>query len=676
MSGTDRSVNSVQEPIEETLAYMPHDYSKDERLQLNRSTDTEEVKYLRGLKIAKRLLMQEQDPRKLTLGYYYCAKPPASLSKFREEDRYFSRSLKIKNPFIYLEDQYKPEVQSFVENENLYTYQSLACDRDYQKVLKGLLDRYNQKVFEYSADHKINRVFSYEGLAYKDLSSAELDEHNRLVFSNKEELEEIAQSVVEESTTEKSESVSEDHSLGSNVIFMPEYNAMTVINNESHKYGYEIVPFFFMKFKNKISVESAEKTKEDINKALEKEEYKVLYEHLVFPNLVKPYLKNEIIIAKATQQGTDVVKLTYDLKSNRVVSKRIVFLPLGNEVKYIETDENGIISLVSSTFESSELRFYNKQMKQIFYKKLTSPYVKSIKKENSYLVLEVALDTNQNVYKFDVQNLKFEKVTYDVSTDRHVQRKKQTYRAVKNEIYPYVSFQNKDVTPQFILLSFYGGFFSTTDKQLSTSESYLVSKGAVVVKTFLRGDRDLGLKEWHKARWDGKMDAVSDILLLTESLQKQYPELKNKIFIEGWSNGGMLALRAALEKPELFAGVISGSPNTDIVEFYRLSNHDWADEYGNFDRLLTLEKLSPYHQALRTQKKLPPIFIRTAYDDPNVNPANSFKMLAALRNNHTGGPFYLMTRPFGAGHGPRGTRENVEEFSYIYSFIFKILSQK
>ncbi len=672
---SQRNINTVSEPIIETIPYMPHHYEKEERRQLNMATDTEAVKYLRSLKIKQRVALQEEDSRKLTQGYYYCDRAPAKLTKFREEDRYFSRTLQIKNPFIYLENQYDPAVKNFVENENLNTYQSLACDETYSQVLKELLEIYNLKLFEYNANHKLNKVYSYEGLAYKNLSWSKTEPKSAIEFENDELAEETAKD-------QKGETTVENKALGSirldrPLLFLSQFNILGWHNNTSDKYGYKIVPFFLLKFKSKIRNETNEQMLEDIRNAQDNEKYSVEYVQQVYPKFVSRYSDDQILIAKVNTRGTEIVKLSYNLKTRKVISKTVVFLNLGDELRSIEIGQDGLLGIASRTYDSSEIRFYSKENKLIFSKKYTTPYTKILVHEDrSLVVIETTLEMVTANYKFNAENKTLEKVYYNSKSDQGLSKQIQTYRAVKNEKYPFIVFQRSGVAPKFIHLSFYGGFFIESAKTISTHENFLLARGGVVVKTFLRGDKDLGFVEWNKARFEGKLDTVQDILLLTQALQTKYPDLKNKIFIEGWSNGGMLALRAALERPELFAGVISGAPDADLIEFNRLSDNGWEDEYGNFDKLRTLEKMSPYHQAISSHKKLPPIFIRTAYDDLNVNPANSFKMLAALRNNHTGGPFFLMTRPFGAGHGAETTQAEVEEYSYIYRFILKTLSEK
>ena len=102
--------------------------------------------------------------------------------------------------------------------------------------------------------------------------------------------------------------------------------------------------------------------------------------------------------------------------------------------------------------------------------------------------------------------------------------------------------------------------------------------------------------------------------------------------IEGGSNGGILVLACANQKPNLFGGVIAQVAVTDMLRFQKFTTgKDWCHEYGCSDEDGAAEyliKYSPLH-TIKTQK-YPSMFITTGDHDDRVVPAHSYKYVAEL----------------------------------------------
>ena len=644
---------------------MPYEHNLEELHQLLKQSNSKSSVYLNSLSLEEKIKKSEENPLSLTSGYYYCSLPKQEAKKYKESDAKFSQLLNIKNPFSYMEDPFKPEVREMAENENTYAYQSFACDEGYAKTLNGILKQARNPRVVYIWNWKENKyLFSsaqkYEGLAY-----------NHLSFSKDGHTYENAENAQSATKSDKNEEIA------------PTVEGLMLANGQS-LFNKRILAFFSERevmpgpdFKyltilhaNKdIRTDSVENYNQDVESSYSED--RVKYKGMVF-SYIEDSGSNLVFAAHNPRGEVEIKKIFYAYNDKPIETQTVLKLRKNQTITGLKVFDNKYIAL--AIIEDANARilitdFSGKEMmSQDFGGERITLYI-----QDEYLCFN-KYDNYGNFKQYALLPGGFAETSYSAKDDGMYKSEKKTYSAAKGEKFPYfLRSRNDTKEPSFILIKFYGGFLAQMSIGFRETEKYLLDNKGIVVHPYLRGDRDMGYAGWNKGIFEGKLNTVQDIIRITEHLGKVYPKLKNKIFIEGWSNGGMLALAAVLERPELFAGVISGVPNADVVESKRLSRHDWSTEYGQMEKLNVLLKLSPYHTALSTKKHLPPILIRTAFGDFNVNPGNSFKMLAALRNNHTGGPFYLITRPVGAGHYHMTQKEGIEDYSYIYSFVLKTL---
>jgi prolyl oligopeptidase len=99
-----------------------------------------------------------------------------------------------------------------------------------------------------------------------------------------------------------------------------------------------------------------------------------------------------------------------------------------------------------------------------------------------------------------------------------------------------------------------------------------------------------------------KQNCFDDFICAAEHLVAEGVTTSEQLCIQGGSNGGLLVLACALQRPKLYRGVISQVPVADMLRFHRFTiGHAWCTEYGNaeeskadFDNVM---KYSPLHNV-------------------------------------------------------------------------------
>ena len=98
----------------------------------------------------------------------------------------------------------------------------------------------------------------------------------------------------------------------------------------------------------------------------------------------------------------------------------------------------------------------------------------------------------------------------------------------------------------------------------------------------VRGDADFGTKFALSGFSPNRINPVNDLLDLTEEIIKQRPDLKGKIILRGFSAGGWIAIRAAIQKPEFYSGTITGAGQYNVnwlgQKFVRQTDDDLFDK--------------------------------------------------------------------------------------------------
>jgi prolyl oligopeptidase len=169
-----------------------------------------------------------------------------------------------------------------------------------------------------------------------------------------------------------------------------------------------------------------------------------------------------------------------------------------------------------------------------------------------------------------------------------------------------------------------------------------------------------------------KQNVFDDFISCAEWLQKNGYTSKDKLAIQGGSNGGLLVGACMTQRPDLFKVAIPQVGVLDMLRFQKFTvGWGWVDEYGTSEKAEDfnwLIKYSPLHNL--KEIGYPATMVMTADHDDRVVPAHSFKYIAELQHKHKGGNPVFIRIETDAGHGAGvALNKTIQATADVYSFI-------
>ena len=223
------------------------------------------------------------------------------------------------------------------------------------------------------------------------------------------------------------------------------------------------------------------------------------------------------------------------------------------------------------------------------------------------------------------------------------------------------------------LLYGYGGFNIVTNPSFSALRIALLEQGFVYASANMRGGGEYGEK-WHEAGTKlKKQNVFDDFIAAAEYLIKEKYTSKEKLAIDGASNGGLLVGAVANQRPDLFRAVHQHAGVMDMLRYQKFTiGWNWAADYGRSDaneaEFKALYAYSPVHNV-KPGTRYPSILVTTADHDDRVVPAHSFKYAAALQAAQAGDNPVIIRIDTKSGHGASSTTKQLEQTSDIYAFL-------
>src|SRR6266850_39649 len=223
------------------------------------------------------------------------------------------------------------------------------------------------------------------------------------------------------------------------------------------------------------------------------------------------------------------------------------------------------------------------------------------------------------------------------------------------------------------LLYGYGGFNITMAPAFSSLRLALLEQGFVYASANLRGGGEYG-ETWHDAGTKlKKQNVFDDFIAAAEWLIANKYTSREKLAINGGSNGGLLVGAVMNQRPELFHVAVPQVGVMDMLRFQKFTiGWNWAADYGSSDdpeQFKAIYKYSPLHN-IKPGVKYPATFITTADHDDRVVPAHSFKYAATLQVAASPANPVLIRIETKSGHNASSTSKNIELAADVYSFLF------
>jgi prolyl oligopeptidase len=225
------------------------------------------------------------------------------------------------------------------------------------------------------------------------------------------------------------------------------------------------------------------------------------------------------------------------------------------------------------------------------------------------------------------------------------------------------------------LLYGYGGFNISLNPSFSVYRLAFIEKGGIYAQATLRGGGEYG-EEWHQAGTRlNKQNVFDDFIAAAEYLIKEQYTSKDKLAVNGGSNGGLLVGAVVNQRPDLFKAAVPQVGVMDMLRYHTFTiGWNWASDYGTsedsremFDYLYAY---SPLHNIKNDGTPYPAILVTTADHDDRVVPAHSFKYAATLQAAPTGEAPKLIRIETKAGHGSgKPIGKVIDEYADIYAFL-------
>lgn len=227
----------------------------------------------------------------------------------------------------------------------------------------------------------------------------------------------------------------------------------------------------------------------------------------------------------------------------------------------------------------------------------------------------------------------------------------------------------------------YGGFDVSLTPTFSIPRVVWLENGGVFAIPNLRGGGEYG-EEWHKAGMlEKKQNVFDDFISAGEWLIENKYTSKEKLAINGGSNGGLLVGACMVQRPDLFGAVVCSVPVLDMLRYHKFTvGRYWIPEYGNAEsnseHFKFMYAYSPLHN-IKKGVKYPSLLITTADTDDRVVPSHALKFAATIQElNGSENPMLIRVETK-AGHGAgKPTSKVIEEQSDIFAFLYKSLKVK
>jgi prolyl oligopeptidase len=203
----------------------------------------------------------------------------------------------------------------------------------------------------------------------------------------------------------------------------------------------------------------------------------------------------------------------------------------------------------------------------------------------------------------------------------------------------------------------YGGFNISITPDFAVPPAAWVEMGGIYAQASLRGGGEYG-EDWHLAGTkERKQNVFDDFIAAADFLVAQGYTSRDRLLIEGRSNGGLLVGAVLNQRPDLCAVALPGVGVMDMLRFHNFTGGiHWTADYGSSADPAGFRYLRAYSplQTVREGVRYPAVLITTGDHDDRVFPAHSFKYAAEMQHavgSVPGAGPVLIRIESNAGHG-------------------------
>lgn len=226
-----------------------------------------------------------------------------------------------------------------------------------------------------------------------------------------------------------------------------------------------------------------------------------------------------------------------------------------------------------------------------------------------------------------------------------------------------------------VILYGYGGFESseTPEYRGPVGKAWLERGGGYAVAN-IRGGGEFG-PAWHQAALkERRQRAFDDFIAVAEDLVRRKVTSPRRLGIYGGSNGGLLVGAVAVQRPDLFKGVVCAVPLLDMLRYHKLlAGASWMGEYGNPEEPAMAEAIARYspYQNVKAGVAYPRIYFYTSTKDDRVHPGHARRMVAKMRQQ--GHPVLYYENTEGGHSAAADLEQRIRLWTYHYVYFLRTL---
>lgn len=223
-------------------------------------------------------------------------------------------------------------------------------------------------------------------------------------------------------------------------------------------------------------------------------------------------------------------------------------------------------------------------------------------------------------------------------------------------------------------LTGYGGFTSSMVPNFSPRAIAWAEQGGIHAVPNLRGGGEFG-ETWHRAGMlEQKQNTWDDFIAAAESLIRERYTSSEHLAVGGTSQGGLLVMSLATQRPDLVSAVVCGYPLIDMIRYHNfMVARYWVPEYGSAEdpeQFRFIYAYSPY-QNVKKGTKYPATLFITGDADTRVAPLHARKMTALMQAWADPGEPVLLRYHVAGGHSggeplPVQVKNLAEEMGFLW----------